>query len=169
MAAPAPGRTFDVIISHVEVTGTLKAFISFKHPFLQSGGHGKNLGRRSRFIGITDAEIPPYLVPRHLLSVGDHIFPGKMLRHLVLGNDCTVIFPPVHSCRLLFPQVKQLLLRIAGYIPGIIQVEFIAGSHSQDFPVVGIHDNGRRHLASHIVLPLVNIFLYNVLYVHING
>ena len=169
MAAPAPGRTLDIMVSHMEVTGTLKAFISLKHPFLQAGGHGKYLGRRTRFIGIADAEIPPYLVPRHLLPVGNHIFPGKMLQHLVLGNDRAVIFPPVHSHCLLFPQVKQILLRIAGYVPGIIQIEFIAGSHGQNLPVVGIHDNGSRDLASHIGLPLVNIFLDNVLDVYING
>ena len=153
----------------MEVTGTFKTVGGLYYPFLQTGCNSKYLGWGSRFIGIADTEIPPYLVPRHLLSIRQYLLAAVMVKDLVLGDGFPVIFPSVYMGCFLFAQCHQILLGVSAYVPGIIKVKHAAGAHGQYLAVIGIHDNGGRDLAAHGCLPLIDIFLDNILDVHVNG
>ena len=92
-----------------------------------------------------------------------------MIQHLVLCNSLPFVFPSVYSGCFFFSKNKQILLGKSAYIPGIVQVKNIACAHGQDLTVVGIHDNGCRNLAARGGLPFIDVFLYNILDIHING
>ena len=153
----------------MEEAPAIKGFVLAQHTFLQSRRHCKHLRRRARLIGITDTEIPPYLVPGNLLSIREDILPAEIIQNLILCNHSAVIFPLIYSCRLLFSKLHKLILCESAYVSGIVEIKDIAAAHSQYFAISGIHGNGGSYPASYRSLPFIYIFLKNILYVYING
>ena len=79
------------------------------------------------------------------------------------------MLPFVYRNRILFSKLIKLVITVALDLSGVIQIKFIAGRHSQDLSVFGIHGNGSRHMASHGGLPFINILLEDILDIQING
>ena len=169
MAAPGVGRAFDGPAAHFQVAAAVKIFISRQNSFFQARGHSEDLLGRSGLVRVADAEVSPGLVPCHLLAIGENLVPGVVIKHLVFGNFLAFMLPSISRSGLRASQRHEFFLGVAAHIPGIVQVKGIAGGHGQNLPVVGVHGDRRGHLASHGGLPFINIFLHNVLNIHING
>ncbi len=78
--------TVNIIPAHMLIAVAHKAFIALKHPFFQGSGNGKNLLRRTRLIGVADAEIPPDLVPGHQHSQSFNLFIAVVVSYLGFGE-----------------------------------------------------------------------------------
>ena len=133
--------TGDLPPAHFLISIADKGFAAVNNSFFHRCGHSKNLLWRAWLISITDAIIPPDLVPRHLLPIGTNIFIGKIFCHLfyryrfiffVFSVVCITSFFQAK-----FPDFFLSILPVK--FSRIVQIKFPIAGHGQDFPIIGIH------------------------------